>query len=274
VPAHIAVDVPEASVTQLAGTRLDHILRAGVLQVGYRPSNLPCSFLTPTGDLVGFDVEMAHILAQDLGVDLQFVPFEFDSLGRMLSSGQLDIAMSCIAALPDRFAYASFSRPYLDLNLSFIVEDHERESFADIEKLRQRGNLTIAMISTHYFEHRIERLLPNANFVYLEAAEDFFTGGDQGADAMLLSAEEGAAYTYRYPRYTVARVDRPAVRLPAGYPVPKGDGEMAEFVSNWIELKRMDGTIDSLYEYWMLGGAAKVSSRRWSVVRDVLGWVD
>ena len=28
---------------------------------------------------------------------------------------------------------------------------------------------------------------------------------------------------------------------------------MMEFVSNWIELKRKNGTIDSLYEYWILG---------------------
>lgn len=274
VPASISRQVPEASVTQLAGTRLDHILNEGVLQVGYRPNNLPCSFLTAGGELVGFDVEMAHILAEDLTVELQFVPFEFDQLGSMLASGQVDMAMSCIASLPDRYAYTSFSRPYLDLSLAFIVRDHERGVFGDLELLREREKLTIAMVSTHYFESRIRRLLPDAEFVYLEAAEDFFNGGDQGADALLLSAEEGAAYSYRYPRYAVARAGGGGIRLPAAYAVPKGDVEMMEFVSNWIELKRKDGTIDGLYDYWMLGGAAKVKKPRWSVIRNVLGWVD
>jgi len=184
-------------VPPLAGTRLDHILRDGVLQVGYRPNNLACSFLTQRGELVGFDVEMAHILAEDLGVELEFVPFEFDSLGRMLQSGQMDMAMSCIASLPDRYAYA-----------------------------------------------------------------------------LMLSAEEGSAYSYRYPRYTVARVRSGGIRLPAAYAIPKGDVEMMEFVSNWIELKRKDGTIDSLYEYWMLGGASRSQEPRWSIIRNVLGWVD
>ncbi|MEP1593831.1 MAG: transporter substrate-binding domain-containing protein, partial [Halieaceae bacterium] len=205
---------------------------------------------------------------------LEFVPFEFDRLGRMLASGQIDIAMSCIASLPDRYAYASFARPYIDLTLAFVVPDHERDIYADLELLQSRTDLTIALVSNHYFVSRIERLLPNANIVLLEAAEDFFNGGDQGADALLLSAEEGAAYSYRYPRYTVARVDRGTIRLPAGYPVPKGDIEMLEFVSNWVDLKKKDGTIDALYEYWMLGGASKARTPRWSVVRDVLGWVD
>ena len=274
VSSRFSETVPPASATQLAGTRVDHVLRHGVLQVGYRPNNLPCSYLTPAGKLVGFDVEMAHILAEDIGVELEFVPFEFDRLGRMLASGQIDIAMSCIASLPDRYAYASFARPYIDLTLAFVVPDHERDVYADLELLQSRTDLTIALVSNHYFVSRIERLLPNANIVLLEAAEDFFTGGDQGADALLLSAEEGAAYSYRYPRYTVARVNRGNIRLPAGYPVPKGDIEMLEFVSNWVDLKKKDGTIDALYEYWMLGGASKVRTPRWSVVRDVLGWVD
>lgn len=49
---------------------------------------------------------------------------------------------------------------------------------------------------------------------------------------------------------------------------------MMQFVSNWIALKRGDGTIDLLYDYWMLGGASQTREPRWSIVRDVLGWVD
>ncbi|GHD32647.1 cation:dicarboxylate symporter family transporter [Halioglobus pacificus] len=274
VSARIRVDVPEASVTQLAGTRLDHVLYSGILQVGYRPNNLPCSFLTPDGELVGFDVEMAHVLAEDLGVDLEFVPFEFGGLERMLASGQIDMAMSCIAALPDRFAIASFSQPYIDLHLSFVVLDHERELYADVEALRAEPELTIALVSSHYFAPRIHKLLPNAQVVYLEAAEDFFSGDNQGADALLLSAEEGAAYAYRYPRYTVARARDGGIRYPAAYAVPKGDTEMQAFVSNWVDLKRKDGTVDELHTYWMLGGVSQQRGPRWSIIRDVLGWID
>ena len=92
--------------------------------------------------------------------------------------------------------------------------------------------------------------------------------------SLMLSSEEGAAYSYRYPRYTVAVTRNGGVRLPAAYAIPKGDIEMLEFVSNWIDLKRKDGTIDSLHEYWMLGGASKRREPRWSIIRNVLGWVE
>jgi ABC-type amino acid transport substrate-binding protein len=273
VDARIVTEVPEVSVSQLAGTRVDHILATGVLQVGYRPNNLPCSFLTPNGDLVGFDVEMAQVFAEDLEVALEYVPFEFDDLGGMLASGQVDIAMSCIASLPDRFSYASFSRPYLELGLAFVVRDHQRDRFREIAALRSWPGLKIALVASHYHEARLRRLLPNAEVVLLESAEAYFRDGKHGADALVLTVEEGSAYAYRYPRYAVVRPPR-RMAVPASYAVPKGDTEMMEFVNNWIELKRMEGTIDSLYTYWMMGGAAEPRQPRWSVIRDVLGWVD
>ncbi|MEH6569479.1 MAG: cation:dicarboxylase symporter family transporter [Halioglobus sp.] len=274
VEAQVSTTVPEPSATQLPGSRLDQILGSGVLKVGYRPKNLPCSFLTPEGELVGFDVEMAHILAEDIGASLEFVPFEFDRLNTMLNSGQIDMAMSCIASLPDRYALASFSRAYLDLTLAFIVPDHERKLYADLELLRRKKDLTIALVSSHYFEPSIRALLPDAKIVFLGGAEDFFNGGDQGADALLSSAEEGSAYSYRYPHFTVVKARNGTFRFPASYAVPKGDIEMMEFVSNWVNLKKTEGTVTQLYDYWMLGGGAKSREPRWSVVRNVLGWVD
>jgi len=274
VDANLTTELPPLRDERLPGSRLDHVLESRVLSVGYRPNNLPCSFLTPDNALVGFDVEMAHILAEDIGVDLEFMPFDFERLDQMLASGQIDMAMSCIAGLPDRYAKASFSRAYLDLTLSFIVPDHKRRIYENMETLREEEDLTIAMVSSHYFEPRIRALLPGANMVFLESAEDFFNGNDQGASALLLSAEEGAAYSYRYPRYTVIRARDGAIQIPAVYAVPKGDIETMEFVSNWVYLKQKDGTVDTLYDYWMLGGVTKPHKPRWSVIRDVLGWID
>jgi Na+/H+-dicarboxylate symporter/ABC-type amino acid transport substrate-binding protein len=269
--------VEEAAVLptgSLAGRRLDHILDSGLLEVGYRAKNLPCSFLTERGELVGFDVEMAHILAQDLGVQLRFVPFDFVNLEQQLASGTIDIAMSCIASLPDRYRLASFSQSYLDLNLAFIVKDYQRAEFSSLERIREKESLAIALVSSHYFEPRLKQLLPEAKIVVLESAEQFFSGAAGEVDALLLSAEEGAAYSYRYPHYAVVTAKSGGVRLPAAYALPRGDLEAAAFVSNWIDLKRKDGTIDALYEYWMLGGAAQVREPRWSIVRDVLHLID
>ena len=48
----------------------------------------------------------------------------------------------------------------------------------------------------------------------------------------------------------------------------------AQFVNTWIELKRRDGTIDALYRHWILGQQAGHRQPRWSIIRDLLHWVE
>ena len=58
----------------------------GILRVGYLPDSLPYAFFNARGELVGFDVELAHQLAREMGVKLELVPVSrerFDEHMRM-----------------------------------------------------------------------------------------------------------------------------------------------------------------------------------------------
>ena len=91
---------------------------------------------------------------------------------------------------------------------------------------------------------------------------------------MVYSAEAGSAWTLLYPSYAVAIPHPDVIAIPIAYPLPKGDQEMVEFVNSWLLLKQKNQTIQSLYDYWILGKNAVPKQRRWSVIRDVLGWVE
>ena len=41
-----------------------------------------------------------------------------------------------------------------------------------------------------------------------------------------------------------------------------------------MELKKGDGTLDALYDYWIMGTNAEPGRPRWAIARDVLHWVD
>jgi ABC-type amino acid transport substrate-binding protein len=97
---------------------------------------------------------------------------------------------------------------------------------------------------------------------------------DPGVDAIALPAERGSAWTLIYPRYTVVVPEPSRIRLPLAYPMPRDDEAFAGLINMWIELKRKDGTIDALYQYWILGRNAEQARRRWSIIRDVLHWID
>jgi ABC-type amino acid transport substrate-binding protein len=93
-------------------------------------------------------------------------------------------------------------------------------------------------------------------------------------DAIVMPAERGSAWTLIYPQFTVVVPEPGIVKVPLAYPIAGRDEPLADFINAWIELKRKDGTIDSLYKYWILGQNATPRQPRWSIMRNVLGWVD
>ena len=94
------------------------------------------------------------------------------------------------------------------------------------------------------------------------------------SDAVVLPAERGSVLSLLYPKYTVVVPEPGIVKIPLAYPVARRDHEFAAFLNTWIELKRRDGTIDALYGHWILGKQAVKRQPRWSIMRNVLHWVD
>jgi Na+/H+-dicarboxylate symporter len=83
---------------------LEAVRERGVLRVGYMPDALPFSFFNAKGDLVGFDVELAHHLASELRVRPDFVPIDRGRLAEQISNGCCDIVMAGVAVTTLRAA--------------------------------------------------------------------------------------------------------------------------------------------------------------------------
>ena len=54
----------------------------------------------------------------------------------------------------------------------------------------------------------------------------------------------------------------------------RADQELVDYVNVLIDLKKSDGTLKKLYDYWVQGRFAANKQPRWSVIRNVLHWVD
>ena len=76
-------------------------------------------------------------------------------------------------------------------------------------------------------------------------------------------------------RGTLQRLDvAGGVRCTPNDEAALGDDEMVTFLNRWLELKRRDRTLERLFDYWYQGKAPEKRVERWSVIRNVLGWVD
>ncbi len=244
----------------------------GVLRVGYLNDRRPFAFFNEQGDLVGLDVEMAHILARLLGVAVEFVPVSRATMFEKLNQGYCDIIMSGLVPTPDRTEIVRFSAPYLNLNLAFVVLDYRRAEFASREALTKLKAPKLAILNVPYFIQFVRERLPQAELVIMNSSEEFFQSEGKNLDGFIFTAEEGSAWTMLYPQYTVV-VPPPAISIPVSYAVPHTDQEFADYLNIMLDLKKRDGTLKKLYDYWVFGQFAKRTQPRWSVIRNVLHWV-
>ena len=136
------------------------------------------------------------------------------------------------------------------------------------------GPVTIGVPDIPYYVEQIRRLAPSATIRPLDDIVARLAAGALDVDAIALPAERGSAWTLLYPRYTVFVPGPSPIRLPLAYPIAGADDDFARVVDTWIQLKQKDGTIAALYDYWILGRSAGGAAPRWSVLRDVLHWVD
>ena len=168
----------------------------------------------------------------------------------------------------------ALSQAYLDETLAFIVKDYRRAEFRDWESARKLGPITIAIPPFQEVSEEVQELLPDATVKTIYEIPDFFDGLGDEVDAAIMTAERGSAWSLLYPEYSVVVPQPDPLKLPLVYVVAGRDREMAAFLDTWIELKGKDGTLRELYDYWILGKDAEEAEPRWSIVRNLLGWVD
>ena len=253
-------------------TVLDRVRSRQMLRVGYFDNSLPYAFVNQRDELVGFDIEMAHQLARDLGVGLELVPLSRSLFQSGLDASQCDVVMSGVTITAERSLRLRFSTSYLDETVAFVVRDDRLAAFSDWSSVRAMGRLRIGVPRDPYFMQKIRDELADVEVVPIDRVDDLFGGHDPPIDAAVATAERGSAYTLLHPEYSVA-VPRPRpFKVPLAYVIAGRDGAMTTMLDTWIELKRKDGTIDQLFAHWILGQDSTPREPRWSIGHDVLHW--
>lgn len=268
----VSREIPEPMSEPEEGSVLNQIRERGVLRVGYDPGGMPFSFFNKKDELVGLDIEMTQALADELGVTVEYSPYQKGEMAAGLKGNRrYDMLVGGLFATPSRVESMLFSQGYLDLNLSFVVPDYRKHQFDSFASLRQMERPRIAVLERPYFGTWIQNTAPAAEIVLVDSPKEFFDQPDS-YDALVMSAEAGSAWTLLHPSYSVVVPQDARLQVSIGYPMPIEAKRLENVVSHWIDLKQKDGTIDSLYAHWIEGKSAENSQSRWNVMTNVLGW--
>lgn len=126
--------------------RLEQILERGYLEVATEPYFAPNEFIDPSkqGDeqYVGSDIELAHYIADELGVELRIVPLEFTAVQTGVTEGKYDMAISALAYTPARAEAMELSNGYRFSNetaqYGLMVRTEDLETIKSADDLADR----------------------------------------------------------------------------------------------------------------------------------------
>lgn len=204
------------------------------------------------GEIVGFDVDMMNLVADELGVEQKIVntPFEAIKSGQVLNSGKCDVAAAAITITESRKEVLDFSDPYFNATQALLVK--EGASYDSLQSLEgQRVGVQSGTTGEEYLRQQIKEKGLNIEPV---------SYSDLAAEQQALATGQIAAAINDLPVLVAYLEDHPeGYEISAefdtgekyGYAVAeKGSEKLLKKINGVIAQAKSDGTYVSIYEKW------------------------
>ena len=215
----------------------------GKLTVGTSPDFAPYEFYhinNGNPELAGFDIALAQRIADDLGLELQVVPIDFDGILMELQNGNIDLGISGFSPSPERAQTFDFSDIYYTGGQAFVIRKADVDKYKDYEAFTglpvgaQNGSIQMGLAEAN---------TPNANIIGLAKVTDIVSelvsGKLEGAFIETAVAEQ---YIKNYPELQIAW-DVPYDTEGSAVALKKGS-DLAPAVNAVIKNALADGTMD------------------------------
>ena len=107
-----------------------------VLEMGTSAEFAPFESRNPEGDIVGFDIDLANYIADELGYELEITDMKFDGLIGALQNDRVDMVLAGMSATDSRRENVDFSTEYNHSGEMFVTaEGSDIKSLEDLEGL-------------------------------------------------------------------------------------------------------------------------------------------
>jgi polar amino acid transport system substrate-binding protein len=232
---------------------IDRVMRNGKLRVGLS-SFVPWAMQDKEGNWIGFEVDVATKLAEDMGVKLELIPTKWEGLIPSLMTGKFDLIIAGMMGTPQRALKINFTEPYDYSGAMFVVNkkyQNEIKSAADLDKegitLVARLGTTLAEFLKKNYTKATVRLFPDEGALNQELLNG-------NAHALLGSIPTPQQLAAKHPD-TIFVLDENMMKQPISMGVPKGDPDTLAYLNNWINVVRAEGFLKEKADYWWWGMA-------------------
>ncbi len=173
--------------TALAEGRLEQILQRGKLIVGTGTGNPPWHFRDEAGDMKGFDVDVAKIVAKGLFGDdtkIEFVNQASDARIPNIVTDKVDMTCQFMTVTAERAQQVNFTIPYYREGVGLMLGAGGK--YKTHEEMKTAGSaVTVSVLQNVYAEDMVHYALPGAKVDQYESIDLAYQALNSGrADAV------------------------------------------------------------------------------------------
>ena len=223
------------------------IAKRGVIKVGM-DIFVPWAMKDKKGELIGFEIDIAKKLAEDMGVKVEFVPTKWSGIIPGLIAGKFDVLIGGMTITTKRNMKINFSRPYYYTEQGLMAHKKKAAGFKvdDFNKssvtIAARLGSTAAVAAKQRFPKARIRLFDDEP----SAVQELLNGN---VHAMVSAQPLPSSTAIDYPD-TVMVYDEVMMLEAIGIGVRKSDLDTLNLINNWIEINRNNRWIQGRYAYW------------------------
>ncbi len=227
---------------------IETIKQDGVIRIGLSLF-VPWSMRDKNGDLIGFELDVGRKLAEDMGVEVEFVPTAWDGIIPALVSGNFDVIISGMSVTAQRNLTINFTDPYAYSGLAILANKSMTEgmSLEDFNKpevtfAARRGATPAAVIAQNF---------PDATLLLFDedgaSTQEVLNGN---AHASMAAQPTPNREAVRHPETLVVPFENLYDPRGEAFGVRKGDPDAMNYFNNWIAQQWRSGWLEERHNYW------------------------
>ena len=228
---------------------VEQIMKRGILKVGMS-TFVPWAMKDKTGKLIGFEIDMATRLAEDMGVKVEFVPTKWAGIIPALLTGKFDVIIGGMSVRPDRNLKVNFTIPYDYAGQSLVANKKLATGFSSLQDFN-RPDVVIATRLGSTAADAAKRFMPNAKKrLFDDEAQVIQEVLNGKAHAAVASAPLPAFQALKFPDRLFLPFQGTFTKEPIGFALRKGDYDTLNYFNNWIRVVDAKGWLAERKHYW------------------------
>ena len=193
-------------------------------------------------EIVGFDIEIAKAIAEEMGVELEVKDLDFDGIIPSIASGQADIGIAGLSATPEREEAVNFSAPYFTNEQVVLVRKEDADKYKKMEDFAgkvvgaQTGSIQEETVRENFPKDVELKSLAKLNNLALEVK-------NKTADALVISKSSGEQYAKQFPELVVIDAgvpEEPGVCVAS----KKGNDALTAYINQVVQKLIDEGKIE------------------------------